>query len=141
MQVLELLIERLKELPDQLNTALTMQVRVGACMHLLKSVHSTKVYTHPVQPDSRCSSQGNNCVQELSIRSTFYNLSCWSATFHDHLGTDLWFPLATTCFKELEGLIAAMDSYLEAQQQTRYHLHSSSGNLYSSPGCLLGRYS
>lgn len=53
------------------------------------------------------------------MRSTFYGYSCWSATFHDHLGTDLWCPLAETCFKELDGLIAAMDSYLEAQQQTR----------------------
>jgi hypothetical protein len=62
-------------------------------------------------------------VQEMSVRSSFHSIDYWAATFHDHLGTDIWFPLSQACFRELEGLSKSLESYLEAQHKTRCRIH------------------
>eukprot|EP00892_Ulva_mutabilis_P011982 jgi/Ulvmu1/9156/UM005_0254.1 len=58
-------------------------------------------------------------LQELSVRGGYYGISFWSEIFQDHSGTELWLPLASACLRELRGLTAATDQYLEAHGKTR----------------------
>jgi hypothetical protein len=53
-------------------------------------------------------------LQELMTRSRFFGIDFWKELFLDHLGSELWKPLAITCLDQVNGLCVCAGLYVSA---------------------------
>jgi hypothetical protein len=53
-------------------------------------------------------------LQEMALRSTYYGIAFWQDVFYDHLGSDVWQPLATECLAEVHGMCECAMQYVHS---------------------------
>ena len=57
-------------------------------------------------------------MQELATRSAYFGSQLWAPMFEDHLGSDLWQPVAMACLEQLHTLCDAAATFADAFKKT-----------------------